>query len=112
MGMEFVQKLITAQKQATVKAFTAGEAAKTKAIKAAKLDRKKQKTQQEEAQVRELRKEAAKLHEQQEQAKAMSSRMGLGEKILRAYFTYKLASLACHTLVGLAAIPVTMQAAP
>lgn len=102
MGMEFVQKLITAQKQATVKAFTAGEAAKTKAIKAAKLDRKKQKTQQEEAQVRELRKEAAKLHEQQEQAKAMSSRMGLGEKILRAYFTYKLASLACHTLVGLA----------
>lgn len=102
MGMEFVQKLMAAQKQATVKAFTAGEAAKAKAIKAGKLDRKKVKTQQEETQVRELRKEAAKFREQQEQAKSLSSRMGLGEKILRAYFGYKLASLACHTLVGLA----------
>ena len=102
MGMQFIQKLIDAKKQATVNAFTAGEAAKAKAIKAGKLDRKKAKSQQEEAQVRELRKEAAKLREEQEQAKNLSSRMGLGEKILRMYFTYKLASLACRTLVGLA----------
>ncbi len=100
--MGFMDKLIEAGKKATVKAFKAGEEANNLAKKAAKLDAKKDKTKEESEQVSELRKEAAKLREQQEQARALNNRMSLGEKILKCYFTYKLASLACHTLVGLA----------
>lgn len=90
------------QKAATVKAFTLGEEADALGRKAAKLEQKKDKTKEESEQVKELRKQAERVRQQQEQAKALSRNMGLGEKILRCYFTYKMASLACHTLVGLA----------
>ena len=100
--MGFMDKLIEAKKKATVQAFKAGDEADQLGRKAAKLDKKPDKTKEESEQVRELRKEAAKLREQQEQARALNNRMSLGEKILRCYFTYKLASLACRTLVGLA----------
>ena len=100
--MGFMDKLIEAKKKATVQAFKSGEEADTLGRKAAKLEKKPDKTKEESEQVRQLRKEAEKMREQQEQARALGNRMSLGEKILRCYFTYKLASLACRTLVGLA----------
>ena len=96
------KRLEEKQKAATVKAFTLGEEADALGRKAAKLEQKKDKTKEESEQVKELRKQAERVRQQQEQAKALSRNMGLGEKILRCYFTYKMASLACHTLVGLA----------
>lgn len=99
--MNFLDKLKDLDKKATVKAFKAGEEADTLGRKAAKLDKKPDKTKQEEAQAREIRKEAERMREQQAQAKQLSQGMGLGEKILRCYFAYKIASLLCHTLVGL-----------
>ena len=96
------KRLEEKQKAATVKAFTLGEEADALGRKAAKLEQKKDKTKEESEQVKELRKQAERVRQQQEQAKALSRNMGLGEKILRCYFAYKMASLACHTLVGLA----------
>lgn len=100
--MTLLEKLQAAANKGTVKAFQEGEAANDIAKKITKLDKKKDKTKEEEEQQRELRKEAERLRERQEQARQLTQGMGLGEKILRCYFTYKLASLACHTLVGLA----------
>ncbi len=100
--MSMLDRMKEIGNKATVKAFKAGEEADTLGRKAAKLDKKPNKTKEEEGQARELRKEAVRLREQQEQARQLTQGMGLGEKILRCYFTYKLASLACHTLVGLA----------
>lgn len=100
--MSMLDRMRDLSKKATVKAFTAGEEADTLGRKAAKLDKKPDKTKQEEAQVKELRKEAVRMREQQEQARQLTKGMGLGEKILRCYFAYKMASLFCHTLVGLA----------
>lgn len=100
--MGFLKKFQDTEKEATVKAFTLGEEADALGRKAAKLEQKKDKTKEESEQVKELRKQAERVRQQQEQAKALSRNMGLGEKILRCYFAYKMASLACHTLVGLA----------
>lgn len=100
--MTFLERIQAAQKQTTLKAFQAGEKADELGKQAAKLDKKDKKTKEEENTARELRDEAKKFREQQQAAKSMGRQMGLGEKIIRAYFTYKLASLACHTLVGLA----------
>lgn len=100
--MSMLDRMKEIGNKATVKAFKLGEEADTLGRKAAKLDKKPDKTKQEEAQMRELRKEAARMREQQQQAKQLSQGMGLGGKILRCYFAYKMASLFCHTLVGLA----------
>lgn len=97
----FFEKLKQAKNKAIVTDFLAGEEANDKAKAAAKIERKKDKTKEEEAKVRELREEVARLREQQAVAKSMSHKMGLGEKIIRGFFAYKLASLACRTLVGL-----------
>lgn len=99
--MGFMAKLKEAKNKTTVKAFTLGEEADQLGRKAAKLDKKLDKSKEETNQVRALRKEAEQVRAQQQQAQALNQQMGLGEKILRAYFTYKLASLACRTLVGL-----------
>ena len=99
--MNFLEKLREQQKKMTVKAFKDGEQADQLGRKAAKIDKKKDKTKDEESQARELRKEAEQFREQQEAAKRLTQNMGIGEKILRCYFTYKMASLLCHTLVGL-----------
>ena len=101
--MNFFEKIQAQQKALTLKAFKAGEEADTLGRKAGKLDRKPDKTKEEEAQTKELRREAERMRAQQAQAKQLGQRMGLGEQILRAYFTYKMASLACHTLVGMTA---------
>lgn len=100
--MSMLDRMKEIGNKATVKAFKLGEEADTLGRKAAKLDKKPDKTKQEEAQARELRKEAVRLREQQEQARQLTQGMGLGEKILRCYFAYKMASLFCHTLVGIA----------
>ena len=100
--MSFLDKIKDLNNKATVKAFKAGEEADTLGRKAAKLDKKPNKTKEEESQVKELRKEAVRMREQQEQARQLTKGMGLGEKILRCYFAYKMASLFCHTLVGIA----------
>ena len=94
-------KMKNFQKDATVRAYLKGEEAEQKSSQAGRLERKKDKTEKEAATVREIRKEAATLRQEQEQARALGRNMGLGEKILRAYFTYKMAGLACRTLVGL-----------
>lgn len=99
--MNFFEKIQAQQNTLTVKAFKAGEEADTLGRKAGKLDRKPNKTKEEEEKIKELRKEAARMREQQAQAKQLNQGMGLGEKILRCYFAYKMASLACNTLVGL-----------
>jgi len=96
-----MEKFNTLKKNTTVKAFKLGEEADQLGKKAAQLDRKKDKNDKEANEVRQLRKEAEQLREQQQQAQAMSQSTGLGEKILRGYFTYKMAGLACRTLVGM-----------
>ena len=101
--MSIVDRMRELDKKLTVKAFQAGEEADTLGRKAGKLDRKPNKTKEEEEKIKELRKEAARMREQQAQAKQLNQGMGLGEKILRCYFAYKMASLACNTLVGLTA---------
>ena len=98
--MSMLDRMKEIGNKATVKAFKLGEEADTLGRKAAKLD-KPDKTKQEEAQARELRKEAVRLREQQEQARQITQGVGLGEKILRCYFAYKMASLLCSTIVGL-----------
>ena len=90
--MSMLDRMKEIGNKATVKAFKLGEEADTLGRKAAK---------QEEAQARELRKEAVRLREQQEQARQITQGVGLGEKILRCYFAYKMASLLCSTIVGL-----------
>lgn len=100
--MSMLDRMKEIGNKATVKAFKLGEEADTLGRKAAKLDKKPNKTKEEEGQARELRKEAVRLREQQEQARQLTQGMGLGEKILRCYFAYKMASLFCHTLVGIA----------
>ena len=100
--MSMLDRMKEIGNKATVKAFKLGEEADTLGRKAAKLDKKPNKTKEEEGQARELRKEAVRLREQQEQARQLTKGMGLGEKILRCYFAYKMASLFCHTLVGIA----------
>lgn len=99
--MSMLDRMKEIGNKATVKAFKLGEEADTLGRKAAKLDKKPDKTKQEEAQARELRKEAVRLREQQEQARQITQGVGLGEKILRCYFAYKMASLLCSTIVGL-----------
>ena len=99
--MSMLDRMKEIGNKATVKAFKLGEEANTLGRKAAKLDKKPDKTKQEEAQARELRKEAVRLREQQEQARQITQGVGLGEKILRCYFAYKMASLLCSTIVGL-----------
>lgn len=99
--MSLIDKFIKVKKESMVKSFKAGEEADLLGRKAARLDSKKDKTKDEIEQVRELRKEAEKLRTQQVQARVFSNNMGVGERIIQCYFTYKLASLACHTLVGL-----------
>lgn len=99
--MSMLDRMKEIGNKATVKAFKLGEETDTLGRKAAKLDKKPDKTKQEEAQARELRKEAVRLREQQEQARQITQGVGLGEKILRCYFAYKMASLLCSTIVGL-----------
>lgn len=99
--MSMLDRMKELGNKATVRAFKLGEEADTLGRKAGKLDRKPNKTKEEEAQARELRKEAVRIREQQEQAKQLTQGMGLGEKILRCYFAYKMASLLCSTIVGL-----------
>lgn len=99
--MSMLDRMKEIGNKATVKAFKLGEEADTLGRKAAKLDKKPDKTKQEEAQARELRKEAVRLREQQEQARQITQGVGLGEKILRCYFAYKMASILCSTIVGL-----------
>lgn len=99
--MSMLDRMKEIGNKATVKVFKLGEEADTLGRKAAKLDKKPDKTKQEEAQARELRKEAVRLREQQEQARQITQGVGLGEKILRCYFAYKMASLLCSTIVGL-----------
>lgn len=101
--MSIVDRMRELDKKLKVKAFTAGEEADTLGRKACKLDQKPNKTKEEEEKVKELRREAARMREQQAQAKQLSQGMGLGERILRGYFTYKMVSLLCHTLVGMTA---------
>lgn len=99
--MSMLDRMKELGNKATVRAFKLGEEADTLGRKAGKLDRKPNKTREEEEEARELRKEAVRMREQQEQARQITQGMGLGEKILRCYFAYKMASLLCSTLVGL-----------
>lgn len=99
--MSMLDRMKELGNKATVRAFKLGEEADTLSRKAGKLDRKPNKTREEEEEARELRKEAVRMREQQEQARQITQGMGLGEKILRCYFAYKMASLLCSTLVGL-----------
>lgn len=97
----FMDKMFALEKSSVVEAFKIGEEANELGKKAANLEKKKDKSEKEENEVRQLRKEAAQLREEQQKAQAMSQSTGLGEKILRAYFGYKMAGLACRTLVGM-----------
>ena len=94
-------KMAAVNKKATVGAFKAGEEADEKGRKAAKLKQKPDKTKEEEELIRTLQEQTKIARERQNALNHMARRSGLGEQILRAYFTYKMASLACHTLTAL-----------
>ncbi len=97
--MGLLDKFKEANKKAQIKAFLSGEESKEKAIKAAKIEKKGKAEDAEKA--RQLRKESEELRRKQQEALQFVTNTGLGEKILKCYFTYKMASLACNTLVGL-----------
>ena len=99
--MGFLEKFQEAKKKTIVHAFKLGEDANDLGKRAANLEKKKEKSEKEALEIRQLRKEADQLRLEQQKAQSMSQNMGLGEKILRGYFTYKMASLACRTLVGM-----------
>ena len=97
----FTDKMTAVNKKVTVEAFRAGEEADEKGRKAAKLNKKPDKTKEEEELIRTLQEQTRIARERQNALNHMAQRSGLGEKILRAYFTYKMASLACHTLTAM-----------
>ncbi len=97
--MGLLDKMTNANKKAQIKAFLSGEESKEKAIKAAKIEKKGKSEDAEKA--RQLRKESEELRRKQQEALQFVTNTGLGEKILKYYFSYKMASLACNTLVGL-----------
>ena len=99
--MTLLEKLKKANDKATVSAFLDGEKADKASISAAKLNQKKDKTKEESERVLTLRQEAERFRQQQQTAQLMQHKTSLGEKILKAYFTYKMAGLACHALIGL-----------
>ncbi len=95
--MSLVDKFNDVQKKGIIKAFKLGKQANETGKKASRFEREGK----DKDTVRTLRQEAERLRAQQRQVQEFNNTMGLGEKILRGYFVYKLASLACRTLVGL-----------
>lgn len=102
--LNITEKLNQINRKATVEAFKAGEEANEAGKKAAKLERKPDKTKEEEELIRELRKQNEIARERQNAMNHMARRTGLGEQILRAYFTYKMTSLACNTLIAMSGV--------
>ena len=101
MGFKLFSKMKEVKEKAIVEAFLAGEEANKKFKKAEKIRRMDNKTKEDEDRERQLVKEGERARERQRAFDFMHQRSGLGEKILQGYFTYKMASLACSTLIAL-----------
>lgn len=87
--------------ESAMQGFLAGEEANKKGRRAEKIRRMENKTPDDAELELKLRKEAERARERQKAFEFLNRRSGLGEKILQGYFTYKMASLACRTLVAL-----------
>lgn len=94
------EKFSKLKQEANLKAFLDKEEINDKGREKRKLEAKKDKTEEDEKKIRQIQQETQRLAMRQQQAQQLVNRASLGEKILKCYFIYKMASLLCHTLFG------------
>ncbi len=94
------EKFSKLKQEANLKAFLDKEEINDKGREKRKLEAKKDKTEEDEKKIRQIQQETERLASRQQQAQQIVNRASLGEKILKCYFAYKMASLLCHTLFG------------
>lgn len=88
--------------EATVAEFKAGHEAERNDGKINRLEKKAKKTAEEEATLRQLKKENERIRENQRAAANIMQRTSLAEKILKCYFAYKMTKLLLTPLIALA----------
>lgn len=94
------KKFSKIQQEANLKAFLSKEEINDQGREKRKLEAKKDKTAEDEKKIRQIQQKAEQLADYQRQAQQAANHASLGEKILKCYFTYKMASLFCHTLTA------------
>jgi hypothetical protein len=94
------KKFKEVKKRATLRSFLNKDEINDKGRELRKLEAKKEKTAEDEKRIRQIRKESERLSRQQQEVQQMVNRASLGEKILKCYFAYKMASLFCHAFLG------------
>lgn len=95
-----LEKFAKLKQEANLNAFLTKEEINDKGREKRKLEAKQNKTEEDEKKIRQIQQEAERLALRQQQAQQLVNRASLGEKILKYYFVYKMASLLCHTLFG------------
>lgn len=93
-------KYAKVREEANLKAFVTKDEINDNGRALRKLEAKGEKTAEDEKKIKELKKNTERLAMQQQQAQQLVQKASLGEKILKCYFAYKMASLLCDTLVG------------
>ena len=99
-GEKLTEKFTKVQEESLIKAFETKEELNKNGRQMRKLEAKSEKTAEDKKMVLQLRKKTERLAMQQQQAQQLVQKVSLGEKILKCYFAYKMASLLCDTLIG------------
>jgi hypothetical protein len=94
------EKFSKLKQEANLKAFLDKDEINEKGKEKRKLEAKKDKTEEDEKKIRQIQQETQRLAMRQQQAQQIVNRASLGEKILKCYFAYKMASLLCRTFLG------------
>jgi hypothetical protein len=93
------EKFEKLKQEANLQAFLSKEEITEKGREKRKLEAKKDKTEEDEKKIRQIQQETERLASRQQQAQQIVNRASLGEKILKCYFAYKMASLLCRTFL-------------
>lgn len=94
------EKFANLKQETNLKIFLNQEEIKKNGKDQRKIELKGDLKEEDEKKIRQMQKETAKLQQQQQQLQDFKNHVGLGEKILKAYFAYKMASLLCRTFFG------------
>lgn len=95
-----LEKYAKIKEEANLKTFLTKDEINENGRQMRKLEAKGEKTAEDEKKIKELKKNTERLAIQQQQAQQLVQKASLGEKILKCYFAYKMASLLCDTLIG------------
>lgn len=99
--MSFIaEKFAEINKKTKLEIFLNKEGINENGKKKCKLELNPNKKEEDEKKIRQIQKDTEALEQKQQQLKAFQNHVGLGEKILKAYFGYKMASLLCRTFFG------------